>query len=150
MAYRLPSAEEVIATVEAVLAEQGTMGSQTALHRHVIDRLRASDPDYRLGPGRLRRLAIRSGLVRIVVHTRANSDPGPTELCPVCHGDFEQIRNTTLYGGEITLGNQCKRCGFSTGKDWREPARYIFHAVLQMAPSNLDSPQRVFTVEERT
>lgn len=128
MVYRLPTPEEVHTAISAVLTHQGTVGSQTAFHRMVTKRLKADHPDCRLGSVRLRHLAIHSGLIRLEIYTRTNRRPGPLEHCPVCGSQFDHVRNMTLDGGEVTLGHLCPVCQFATGKDWREPARYIFHA----------------------
>ena len=36
------------------------------------------------------------------------------------------MKNITIYGGTVTLGHKCKRCGYWTGKTRRIPSRYIF------------------------
>lgn len=118
----------------AVLSHQGLVGSQTAFHRMVSHQLRLDHPECRLGPGRLRRLAIHSGLVRLEIHTRTNRSAGPVDSCPVCGSVFDHVRNMTLEGDEVILGHLCPVCQFATGKDWREPARYIFHADIDLVP----------------
>ncbi len=135
MTYRLPTPEEVNTAIKAVLSQQGLVGSQAAFHRMVTGCLKEDHPDCRLGPQRMRRLAVHSGLVRLEIHTRTNRRPGPMKECPVCGSDFDKVRNMTLEGDEVTLGHQCPVCHFATGKDEREPARYIFHAKLGQAPS---------------
>ena len=46
--------------------------------------------------------------------------------CPVCGGQMKAMKNITIYGGTVTLGHKCKRCGYWTGKTRRVPSRYIF------------------------
>ena len=46
--------------------------------------------------------------------------------CPVCKNTLERTRNETLFGGKTMIGFKCGVCGYTTGRRWREPAKYIF------------------------
>lgn len=141
MAYQLAPQEEVQNAMEAILMAHGVVSSQKAFLQLVKQHLQLDWAAYKLGSTRLRKLALRSGLAHLEVHTRANPHPRILHRCPVCSSRFEHVRNTTLYGGEVTLGHRCSLCHFSTGKDWREPARYVFHYKgphRQPRPSQVD------------
>lgn len=46
--------------------------------------------------------------------------------CPVCKNFLERTRNRTLFGGKTMIGFKCKVCSYTTGRRWKEPAKYIF------------------------
>ena len=46
--------------------------------------------------------------------------------CPVCKNSLERMQNKTLFGGKTMIGFKCKVCRYTTGRRWREPAKYIF------------------------
>ncbi len=71
MAPKLPSETEIAEVVVEVLRDWGTVQTQAELHRLALPLLRERDADYRLTPGRMRRVALRSGLVSVAIRTRS-------------------------------------------------------------------------------
>src|SRR2546422_1753827 len=102
------------------------VSSQRALKRLIEREVRGSE-NFRVGEERIRRLAIESGLTRLEIHAReANEKRGLTK-CPVCGERVKRLKNMTVFGGTVTLGFKCPKCGYWSGLRRRVPTRYVFH-----------------------
>ena len=61
------------------------------------------------------------------IHAReANEKRGLTK-CPVCGERVKRLKNMTVFGGTVTLGFKCPKCGYWSGLRRRVPTRYVFH-----------------------
>ena len=101
------------------------MTSQRALKRLVEKDLRGEEV-YRVGGPRLRQIAIDSGRLGLEIHCRETDEKKSMVKCPVCGQRLTRVRNMTVFGGTVTLGYRCSRCGYWTGLKKRVPTRYIF------------------------
>jgi hypothetical protein len=79
-------------------------------------------------PG-VRRLLIGVPGVRLTVRYTERADAGPPTECPVCRSPLRPIRNQTLTGERIVLGQRCTRCDYWTHGHRRTPVRYVFSAA---------------------
>jgi uncharacterized protein with PIN domain len=53
-------------------------------------------------------------------------DLRPLTRCPVCSSELVPIRNRTLTGETVALGQRCQRCDYWTHAARRVPVRYTF------------------------
>jgi hypothetical protein len=88
--------------------------------------MRRDEPLAAIGGTRLRRLLV--GVPGVHLSVRYTERPGgrPPADCPVCGGDLTPIRNQTLTGDRIILGQRCARCDYWTHGNRRVPVRYVF------------------------
>ncbi|MHB8604975.1 MAG: hypothetical protein ACYDCK_06925 [Thermoplasmatota archaeon] len=129
-----PSDEEVVAAIVRVVLAESPVEGQHRLRKLVATALRAHDPKARVGGARVRRLALKSGLVG--VHIAARRVHGATNLkrCPVCASAVKRSANRTLLGGETDAGVRCTRCPWWTShRTLRVPRKYSFYAKLERA-----------------
>ena len=125
--YRLPPVELVRRAARRVVrGERASFPSQAAFRDALIAQLRREEPLATIGGGRLRRLLVDVPGVRMQVHYTERHDLGPLEHCPVCSSELRPIRNRTLSGDTVTLGQRCIRCDYWTHAARRVPVRYIF------------------------
>ena len=129
--YRIPSDEEVVAAIVRVMLREGQVHSQRRLKELVERALRAIDASYRVGEGRVRHLALRSGLVGVAVHARHEGETPRLDKCPVCGSALVRTSNRTLTGGHAQVGYKCSRCPWWTGRDYRIPNRYDFFPLVE-------------------
>ena len=92
-----------------------------------VSELKKIDPLFGVSPQRLRRFAIDSPFVSLEIHSREGNPKKLLRGCPVCNHSLKQIKNLTIWGGEVTIEFQCPHCGYWTGKKKRIPTRYVFH-----------------------
>ncbi len=110
---------------------ESTVGSQKRFRELVLEELRAVDPAFALGEKRLRALALRSGLITVDIRARHEGAVPTLAQCPVCRSDLVKTHNRTLAGGNVPTGYRCRKCPWWTGRDYRVPNRYAFHAKLE-------------------
>ncbi len=130
MAYRLPSEEEVEHAIAAVLRREKKLPSENRFVSLVRRELKRKDKDFTVSHERLRRVALRSGLCKVTIHTREVPTRRPMARCPVCSTRVVQVKNETIYGGTVTLGYECPFCGYWTGMRRRVPQRYVFSSMV--------------------
>lgn len=123
--YRIPSDERVRESLGRVFATRHAVDSQRRLKRLVEKDLKTEEI-FRVGEVRLRQLAIDSGLVDLEIRCRETEDRKSMVRCPVCTVRLRRVRNMTVFGGTVTLGYRCPRCGYWTGLKTRVPTRYVF------------------------
>lgn len=126
--WTIPKDEEILAAVIRVMDRNKIVESQNALHTMVMHHLHKINPDYATSAEKIRKLAVRSGYVRLEIRVRANEFGKPLR-CPVCDTVMEKIKNRTLTGRITTIEWKCPLCGYWTGKKLRIPRQYIFHAI---------------------
>ena len=68
-----------------------------------------------------------AGFCAMEVRTRRSASQRPLSRCPVCRGPLDEVRNRTLFGGEVALTRRCRRCPYWTGEARRVPVLYVFH-----------------------
>ena len=125
--YRRPAAELVARAARRIVrGARASYSSQTEFLSALLAVLREQDPLAALGGARLRRLMMEVPGVRVSV--RYAERPGrPTPgACPVCAGALVPIRNRTLSGSTVVLGQHCARCDYWTHGVARVPVRYAF------------------------
>ncbi len=123
--YRIPSDELIRAAIARVFQTRHEVTSQRALKRLIERDLRGSE-NFRVGEERVRHLAIDSGLVGLEIHTRESEQKRGLTKCPVCGERVKRLKNMTVFGGTVTLGFKCPKCGYRSGLRRRVPIRYVF------------------------
>ena len=123
--YRIPKDDVIRAAISRVFQTRHEVSSQRALKRLVEREVRGSE-NFRVGEERIRRLAIESGLTRLEIRAREADERRGLTKCPVCGERVKRIKNMTVFGGTVTLGYRCDRCGYWTGLRKRVPTRYVF------------------------
>jgi hypothetical protein len=125
--YRLPAAELVQRAARRVVrGGKASFRSQAAFRAALIAQLRRDEPLATIGGHRLRRLLIGVPGVRIQVRYTERHDLRPLGKCPVCDSELRPIRNRTLAGETVTIGQRCSRCEYWTHSVRRVPVRYTF------------------------
>ncbi len=110
-----------------VMDELLVVDCQYHLAQIVTGRLEAIDPAYKISGQRLRKIVANMDGYGLEVHCRTSHVQKPYQSCPVCGSTLSPIKNETLYGWEVTIGQKCMRCPFWTGEDRRVPVKYVFH-----------------------
>ena len=123
--YRIPSVERIRESLARVFATRHEVESQHRLKLLVEKDLRGEER-FRVGETRLRQIALDSGLIHLEIHTRETEQMRSLIKCPVCGERLKRVRNMSVYGGTVTLGYKCGRCGYWTGLRRRIPIRYVF------------------------
>lgn len=113
------------AALRRVFSTRQAVNSQRQLKILVEKDLRAEEI-FRVGGPRLRQITIDSGLADLEIHCRESDERRSLVKCPVCGERLRRLRNMTVFGGTVTLGYRCYRCGYWTGLRKRVPTRYIF------------------------
>jgi ribosomal protein L34E len=123
--FRRPADEDVRrAARRLVRGGKAAFRSQASFREALVQSLRRDEPLAVISGRRLRRLLIDVPGVRISVkYTERGSAPPPTK-CPVCGSELRPIRNQTLSGESIVLGQRCVRCDYWTHRALRVPVRY--------------------------
>ena len=125
--YRRPPAELVQRVARWVVrGGKATFPSQSAFREALLRQIRRDEPLATIGGQRLRRLLMGVPGVRLTVRYTERDDPRPLEHCPVCAGSLVPIRNRTLTGEIVALGQKCSRCEYWTHRQRRVPVRYVF------------------------
>ncbi|HEX9909023.1 MAG TPA: hypothetical protein VGB78_11275 [Thermoplasmata archaeon] len=126
MARRKPSDTEIIEAIKDALQRHGVISSQRKLTQLTLKELRRHDPDYSVGESKVRRLAIENNLAKVEIHGRDTRMKTAARDCPVCGGKTKRLKNLTVYGGTVTMGYKCGKCGYWTGLKQRVPTLYVF------------------------
>ncbi|MGP8073235.1 MAG: hypothetical protein ACLPZM_08965 [Thermoplasmata archaeon] len=125
--YHVPAADEIRRTARRVLRSgRATYPSQASFREAVVAALRQDDPLAVVGGSRLRRLILETPGVRLSVHYTERPDLRPLAACPVCGSVLKPVRNRTLTGESVVLGQECTRCDYWTHRQRRVPVRYTF------------------------
>jgi hypothetical protein len=103
--------------------------SQAAFREAVLTYIRRDEPLAAIGGARLRRLLVGVPGVRLTVRYTERPNTTPPTDCPVCRSPLRPIRNQTLTGERIVLGQRCTRCDYWTHGHRRTPVRYLFSAA---------------------
>ena len=127
MTYHIPSDEKVRKAVTKVLKKYRTVSSQYRLKELVEQELKTEKNEFHVSGSRLRNLVLKSGLVRIEIHSREGDPDKVLNRCPVCNNSLKRVKNRTIFGGEVTIELRCSNCGYWTGKRKRIPTLYVFH-----------------------
>ena len=127
MAYHIPSDEKIIKAVTKVLKKYRTVSSQHRLKELVENELKTKNDEFHVSGSRIRNLVLKSGLVRIEIHSREGDPDKILNRCPVCNNSLKRVKNQTIWGGEVTIEFRCSNCGYWTGKKKRIPRLYVFH-----------------------
>lgn len=123
--YRIPKDAQILAALRRATDLKPVVDSQRKLKR-LVDREMRGDEGFKVGEERLRRLAIDSKLFELRILTRETDLRKSLINCPVCEARLGRLRNMTVFGGTVTLGYKCPRCGYWTGIRRRVPVRYTF------------------------
>jgi hypothetical protein len=125
--FRRPTAELVQRVARRVVrGGKASFPSQSEFREALLRQLRRDEPLAAIGGARLRRLLVGVPGVRLTVRYTEREDPRPLMHCPVCGSDLAPIRNRTLAGGTVVLGQKCTRCEYWTHRLRRVPVRYVF------------------------
>jgi len=125
--YRIPPDDDVRAAIARVFQTRHQVTSQRAL-KALVEKDLAGREKFRVGEGRVRLLAIDSGLIALEIHTREAEEKRALTKCPVCGTRVKRLRNMTVFGGTVTLGFRCPKCGYWSGLRRRVPILYVFTA----------------------
>lgn len=127
VSFRRPAADLVQRTARRVVRGGKAMfPSQAAFRDALLRQIRRDEPLATIGGARLRRLLVGVPGVRLTVRYTERDDPRPLEHCPVCGSDLTPIRNRTLTGETVVLGQKCSRCEYWSHRLRRVPVRYTF------------------------
>ena len=127
MVYHISSDEQIIKAVTKVLRKYRTVSSQHRLKKLVENELKTKNDEFHVSGSRIRNLVLKSGLVRIEIHSREGDPDKILHRCPVCNNSLKRVKNQTIFGGEVTIEFRCSNCGYWTGKKKRIPTLYVFH-----------------------
>src|SRR5512136_2562220 len=127
MSYHIPSDEQVKKALKKIFSKRRTINSQIRLKNLVEKELKTKDKNYGVSGTRLRNIAINSDFIKLEIHTREGDPHKTMNKCPVCGHSFKNVKNLTIWGGEVTIEFRCDNCGYWTGKKKRIPTRYVFH-----------------------
>ena len=127
MVYHIASDEQIEKSIIKVLKKFRTVESQVKLKGLVEKDLKTKKKKYGISGSRLRDLAIKSNSVKLEIHTREGDPKKLMTKCPVCGNNLKKLKNTTIWGGEVTIELRCPKCNYWTGKKKRIPTRYVFH-----------------------
>ena len=134
MAYRIPQEKEVVKAIENVLVRNPHIRSQAELYRLVSTELLCMDEEYRIGEKRIRTIGIANGLFNLEISYARTDNVNERDLCPVCGGKLESVRNRTLYWDTVELMRTCSRCGYAAKSDASRPARYHISRRMHRCP----------------
>jgi len=126
MPYRRPSDTEIVDAIKEALRRHGIVNSQRKMRELVLKELHRHDPDYSVGEVRVRKLAIKNRLAKVVTKGRSSKEKTVANACPVCNGKMRRTKNLNLYGGTVNMGYKCEACGYWTGIKRRVPSLYVF------------------------
>lgn len=127
MPYSIPNDKEVRDALKAVIRRMKAVGSLQKLRELVIRELNIKNPDYTVGPARLREIAVTSPFIHTTIEARrTNKKKDLKGKCPVCGKGLKRTKNETIFGGTVTLGYRCRSCPYWTTIHRRIPTRYRF------------------------
>lgn len=127
--YKVPSDEEIVDAIDAVMLRNHIVRSQIELLSLVKEELKARDPDFAVTGERVRKVSMEKAGLTIEIQSR-EKDTGRGKAmskCPVCGSPIKAMKNVTIYGGTVTLGFKCTKCPYWTGSKRRVPTRYVFY-----------------------
>jgi hypothetical protein len=128
--YRRPPDDDVRrAARRLVRGGKAAFGSQAKFRSALVTYLRREEPLAAIGGRRLRRLLLDLPGVRITVRYKERESTAPLLSCPVCGSELKPIRNQTLGGDSIVLGQRCTRCDYWTHRTRRVPVRYVISSA---------------------
>ncbi len=128
--FRRPPDDEVRrAARRLVRGSKAAFGSQVAFRAALLASLRRDEPLATVGGPRLRRLLVGLPGVRLSVHYRERGPAPPLAACPVCGAPLKPIRNQTLAGESVVLGQRCTVCDYWTHRPRRVPVRYLISSA---------------------
>lgn len=123
--YRIPDDEQVSAALQRVMSTKRVVDSQKKLKK-LVEKELVGEEVFKIGEVRLRHAAIDSGQIELHILCRESGKTKTMVKCPVCTNRLKRVRNMTVWGGTVTLGYHCERCGYWTGLKHRIPTRYVF------------------------
>lgn len=127
MSYHISSDDQIEDALKRIFKKFRTVNSQNRLKKLVEKELNTKKKKFGVTGGRIRDIALNSDLIKLETHTREGDPKKLLTKCPVCKSDLSRVKNLTIWGGEVTLEFNCKKCGYWTGKKKRMPTRYVFH-----------------------
>ena len=127
MSYHIPSDSLIKETLEKVLIKFRTVNSQNKLKELVENEFNSKKKKFGITGNRLRNIAIKSNFINLEIYSREGNPKKLMTKCPVCISNLSRVKNLTIWGGEVTIEFNCKKCGYWTGKKKRIPTRYVFH-----------------------
>lgn len=133
MSDHTSSDEQVLDAIKSVFKKNITIQSQNKLKRLIDSELSKKKKKLGVSASRLRNIAIKSGFVKLEIHSRKGDPKKLMVKCPVCGGSLKKVKNLTIWGGEVTIEFSCSNCGYWTGKQKRIPTRYVFHLKKKKA-----------------
>jgi hypothetical protein len=135
--FHRPDAEVIRRATRRILrGGRATYPSQASFLAAVLDFLHQDDPLAVVSGTRLRHLALETPGVRLSVSYTEKPDREPPTECPVCGSPLRPIRNRTLTGDSVVLGQQCTRCRYWTHHSRRVPTRYSFARGTHQRPAS--------------
>ena len=126
MSYHIPTDEQVKKALKKIFSKHRTINSQIRLKILVEKELKTKNKNYGVSCTRLRNIAINSEYIKLDIHTRDGNPHKTMNKCPVCGNNLKNVKNLTIWGGEVTIEFRCRNCGYWTGKKKRIPTRYLF------------------------
>jgi len=126
MSYHIPSDEQVQKALKKIFTKHRTINSQLKLKNLVEKELKTKNKNYGVSNSRLRNIAINSHFIKLDIHSREGDPHKTMNKCPVCGNNLKNVKNLTIWGGEVTIEFRCGNCGYWTGKKKRIPTRYVF------------------------
>lgn len=128
--FRRPADEIVRRTARRLVrGGKASFRSQSTFREALLALVRRDEPLATIGGKRLRRLLVGVPGVRLSVHYTERTGAAPPDDCPVCGGALKPIRNRTLTGTSIVIGQRCERCEYWTHLHRRVPVRYVISAA---------------------
>ena len=128
--FRRPADADVQrAARRLVRGSKAAFSSQAEFRAALLKALRRDEPLATVSGRRLRRLLIQLPGVRVSVRYKERPSAPPLSACPVCGGALKPIRNQTLSGDSVVLGQRCTRCDYWTHRARRIPVRYLFSSA---------------------
>ena len=125
MYYRIPKDDDIAKAIENCLSRSPRVRSQTVLNELVQTELMCVDETFRVSGNRIRKVGIERGLFDLEIRYAHTEGPTQYDVCPVCRGKLEPVRNRTLDWKTVELSRDCPVCGYSAKSDATRPARYI-------------------------
>lgn len=124
--FRRPGDDDVRrAARRLVRGGKAAFASQAQFRAALLVALRREEPLAVIGGRRLRRLLLDLPGVRVSVRYTEREESTPLASCPVCGSALKPIRNRTLGGDSVVLGQRCTRCDYWTHRARRVPVRYL-------------------------
>lgn len=134
MSYRIPPAKILVEAISEVIREKQTVESQRMLTELVLKALKKRDSDFTASEIRIRKAAVLKTPMKLQIHYRGTTETSTKGKCPVCGSETIQIRNKTLFDEKVDIGFRCTKCPYWTGQLKQVPVRYIFNALIEVAP----------------